>query len=738
MGTSQRRHALTALAFAVLLGAIATLGNPRASAGGAVTMQSDFAGLVDIGGGRRLYLECHGQGSPTVLLEAGSGARADYWSRDRTDHASGRQMVMPGVAGFTRVCAYDRPGTIFDPVNLDLDPLCPDYCPSRSDPVFAPRAAPEVLADFRALLQAAAIPAPYVLVGHSMGGPLMRLYASAHPEEVVGMVLVDATPEDVWVKFEAAVTPEQWQTFEGPQFSLEPNEEYPAFERLDARAIVAEVREAQRVAPLRPMPLFVLAHGVPFPAPTPNWPSEVTEAIMLAEEQRLATLVPNARFSIAGESGHNIHQDQPALVTEAIRQVVEGVRHPDTWDDLTSCCAGAGTTTAPGQTTGSSGLKPIDAAALQATVDAAAREMLVPGAIVLLRTPQGEVIVSSGTTELGVTIPPRADTYFRIASNTKTMTAAVILQLAQENKLRLSDSVAQYVPGVPNGDTITIAELLEMRSGLYNYTNAPEFAASLDRDPTKVWTPEEVLAIAFTRPPNFPPGTEFEYSNTNYALLGMIAEQVDGRPLAQAMQDRLFGPLGLQRTLLPARTVNTLPAPYARGYLYGSTSFALVDEPYPPEVQAAARAGTLQPTDYTDLNPSYAEAAGGAISTAADLATWIEALVSGRVLDDASQRRWLDSLQPEDPSKPDGQQYGYGITQIRWATNAIYFHGGETAGYNSFIGHDPTNQVTLVIWTNLPVSLDGHPTANTLMVKVLDQIYVDSPLAPAASSASAP
>ncbi|MGH2598127.1 MAG: serine hydrolase domain-containing protein, partial [Dehalococcoidia bacterium] len=276
------------------------------------------------------------------------------------------------------------------------------------------------------------------------------------------------------------------------------------------------------------------------------------------------------------------------------------------------------------------------------------------------------------------------------------------------------------------------------RSGLYNYTNAPELAASLDHDPTKVWTPDELLAIAFARPPNFPPGTEFEYSNTNYALLGLIAEQVDGRPLAQAMQERLFGPLGLQRTLLPAPTVNTLPAPYAHGCLYGSTSFALVDEPYPPAVQAAARAGTLRPTDYTDLNHSFAEAAGGVISTASDLATWTEALVGGRVLDAATQRRWLDSLQPEDPSQPGGQQYGYGISQLRWAANAVYFHGGETAGYNSFIGYDPTNQMTLVIWTNLPVSLDGHTTANALMVKVLDQIYVDSPLAPSSSPANTP
>src|SRR4030095_16638476 len=121
-----------------------------------------------------------------------------------------------------------------------------------------------------------------------------------------------------------------------------------------------------------------------------------------------------------------------------------------------------------------SALKPIDQAALQSLVDTTIKELLVPGAVVLLRTPQGDFTAASGTTQLHTTNPPRADTYFRIASNTKTMTAAVILQLAQEGKLRFSDPVSKYVPGVPNGDNITIAQLLEMRSGLYNYTNAPE------------------------------------------------------------------------------------------------------------------------------------------------------------------------------------------------------------------------------------------------------------------------
>src|SRR5213080_3507771 len=381
-----------------------------------------------------------------------------------------------------------------------------------------------------------------------------------------------------------------------------------------------------------------------------------------------------------------------------------------------------------------SALKPIDKAALQTLVDTTARELLIPGAVVLLRTPQGEFTVSYGTTLLGATSPPGADTHFRIASNTKTMTAAVIMLLAQEGKLSLDDPVSKYVPGVPNGDNITIAQLLEMRSGLYNYTNDPIISATIDTDPTKVWAAAELLAIAFAHRPNFPPGAKYEYVNTNYALLGLVAEKVEGKPLAQVMQDRLFGPLGLQHTLLPASTVSTIHEPFSHGYLYGSSSVALVGEPpYSPEVRAAARAGTLLPKDYTELNHSFAAAAGGVISTSDDLATWIKALVAGRVFDPAYQRRWLDSLEPEDSSKPNGQKYGYGIAQVSWGPNTIHFHGGETPGYNSKISYDPANDMTLIIWTNLTVSLDGQQTANTLWVKVLDQIYKVSPLSPSPS-----
>lgn len=371
-----------------------------------------------------------------------------------------------------------------------------------------------------------------------------------------------------------------------------------------------------------------------------------------------------------------------------------------------------------------SALKPIDPAALRSAVERAAKKLMVPGAVVLLRTPQGTFRALVGTTEPGTATPPTTGDHFRIASNTKTMTSALITLLAQDGRLRLDDPVSDYVAGVPNGDRITIAELLKMRSGLYNYTNAPELAAAMDAHPGRAVTPRSMLAIAFRHPPNFAPGTSYEYSNTNYVLLGLVAEKAGGHPLAQQFRDRLSAPLGLAGTSLPAADDLTLPAPYSHGYMYGGSSYALVDRPYPAALTAAARSGELRPVDYTHQNPSYANAAGAAISTADDLATWIRALVTGRVLNAAFQQQWLHSPQAENPAAPNGQKYGYGISYQRFGPHAsMYYHGGELPGFNSFIGHDPANKVTLVIWTNLTLSPEGRTTANALLPTVLNQVY---------------
>lgn len=373
-------------------------------------------------------------------------------------------------------------------------------------------------------------------------------------------------------------------------------------------------------------------------------------------------------------------------------------------------------------------LKTIDPASLRKVVEQAAKDLLVPGAMVVLRTPQGTFDVGVGTTELGATTPPTADTHFRIASNTKTFTAALIVLLAQDGKLKFTDPVSNYVPDVPDGANITIADLLTMRSGLYNYTGAPELAKILDTDPAKAWTPQEALAIAFAHPREFAPGAEYDYNNTNYALLGLVAEKVGGRPLADQFQERFFGPFGLSQTSLPASGDTQIPSPSSHGYMYGDSRYALADVEYPDQMQDEMHAGTLKPVDYTDQNPSYATAAGGAISTANDLATWIKTLVSGKVFDADYQKQWLDSLQVEDPSAPGGQEYGYGISYQRYSPTAqMYYHGGELPGFNSFIGHDPDADVTLVIWTNLTLSPDGRTTANAMLPIVLKEVYKDLP-----------
>ena len=376
-------------------------------------------------------------------------------------------------------------------------------------------------------------------------------------------------------------------------------------------------------------------------------------------------------------------------------------------------------------------LKPIDQDAFRAVVDAAVKKMKIPGAMVVLRTPQGTFDTAVGTTELGAQTPPDANTHFRIGSNTKTMTAAVIVLLAQDGKLKLSDPVSAYVPNVPDGQTITIADLLKMRSGLFNYTDDPELSAALDANPAKAFTPQDVLATAFRHPLQFAADTSYEYSNTNYVLLGLIAEKVGGRSLAQQFRDRLFGPLGLGQTSLPAIDDFAMPAPYSHGYLYGGTYYALGDDPYPADMQSAAENGTLQPTDYTNQNSSYANAAGGAISTADNLAVWVHALVSGSVFNADYHQQWLSSLQAEDPDQPDGQSYGWGIAYQRFSpTAAMYFHGGELPGFNSFMGYDIDNDVAIVVWANLTRAPDGKTTANAMMPALLDEIYAGLSLAP--------
>jgi pimeloyl-ACP methyl ester carboxylesterase len=200
-----------------------------------------------------------------------------------------------------------------------------------------PRTARDMVDDLHALLGAANVPGPYVLVGHSLGGLVVQLYAHVYPQEVAGLVLVDASQEDTEARVRATLTPAQWAALE--QLQQASRAEYPDFELLDFGASSEQLRQARAALPLQPMPLAVLSRGNSEDAPLPDWPVEAFEQMWRRLQDDLVSLVPNARLIIAARSGHYIHQGQPALVIEAIRQVVAGVREPDTWNDLVSCCA---------------------------------------------------------------------------------------------------------------------------------------------------------------------------------------------------------------------------------------------------------------------------------------------------------------------------------------------------------------------------------------------------------------
>lgn len=385
---------------------------------------------------------------------------------------------------------------------------------------------------------------------------------------------------------------------------------------------------------------------------------------------------------------------------------------------LAGGCSGTGSDTAPPEAT-TTALTPPDREQLHAALEAGAKEFLLPGAVALLRTPTGTVTATYGATERGGGEPVSTSDHIRVGSNTKTWTATVILQQVQEGALAVTDPVSRYRPDVPNGENITVEQLLNMRSGLYNYSETPELNEALDNDPQRVWTPDELLALAYPHPPYFPPGQGYHYSNTNYVLLGLIAEQIDGAPLPQIYRDRLFGPVGLTGTEFPEAAEAALPAPNAHGYFYGTNMATLTDPALPADVQAAARAGTLTPTDVTDHNPSWAWSAGAGISTADDLATWVEALTGDTLLDPGMQAKRMASITPTDPANPAAAGYGWGIAKM----GPMYGHTGELPGYNSFMGSDPENHVTLVVWANLAPGVDGRDPASSIAKGLIEQMY---------------
>ncbi|HEY3572384.1 MAG TPA: serine hydrolase domain-containing protein [Arthrobacter sp.] len=385
------------------------------------------------------------------------------------------------------------------------------------------------------------------------------------------------------------------------------------------------------------------------------------------------------------------------------------------------------TGTTEGGKTGSATLGVLDKAKVQDTFRTLAKELLVPGAAMMLRTTHGDVSLTYGVTSPGGSTPVSLEDHIRIGSVTKTWTGTVILQLVQEGKLKLEDPVSKYRSDVPNGDNITIEQLLTMRSGIYNYSESYELNKALDTTPQRVWTPEQLVAIALPLPAYFGPGEGFHYSNTNTVLLGLIAEKLDGKGFGQIVRDRLLGPLGLNQTSFPVSDSSGLPKPFSRGYMYMDNLLTLSTTRLPADLIAKAQDGSLKPNDYTNANPSWTWAAGQGVSTAGDLMTLAGALTDGKLLNPDLQKKRMDSLAPIDPDNPDAARYGMALAQF----GPLYGHTGELPGYNTFMGRDPKNNVTLVVWTNLAPSPDGRDPASTIAKAIIGDLYGAAPSAPA-------
>jgi D-alanyl-D-alanine carboxypeptidase len=368
-------------------------------------------------------------------------------------------------------------------------------------------------------------------------------------------------------------------------------------------------------------------------------------------------------------------------------------------------------------------LKPVDEAAVTALFEETAEVLGQPGAAMLLRTPEGEFTATYGTTSPGGSTPVTLDDHIRVGSNTKTWTGTVILQLVEEGRIALEDPVSKYRPDVPNGENITIEQMLMMRSGLANYTETLELNAALDADPQRVWQPEELVAMALPLPTDFEPGAGYHYSNTNTILLGLIAEQLDGKPLAQIYEDRLFTPLGLTETSFPAVEDSSLPTPHSDGYYWWTNVNTIGSSKLPPDLMGEVEAGTFLPNDGTLDNPSWAWSAGSGISTISDLADWVEALngKGGDLLSPEMQEARMNSFQATSPA-PNAPKYGWNIGQFGQFSG----HSGELPGFNSFMGYDPVADVTLVVWANLAPAADGRGPAATIAQVLIKDLYTEA------------
>lgn len=305
----------------------------------------------------------------------------------------------------------------------------------------------------------------------------------------------------------------------------------------------------------------------------------------------------------------------------------------------------------------------------------------VPGVNVGIWTPdKGEYVKSFGVADKSTGERMSTDLYLRIGSETKTFTVTALLELVDQGKVDLDDTIDQYVDGVPNGDRITLRQLAGMRSGLFNYSADDDFFKALTSDPQRQFTPQELLDYSFKHPVLFPPGKEFFYCNTNLILLGLVVEKMSGQSLSDYIHDNVLEPTGLNHTVFPNGA--EFPEPHAQGYTNQTAS------------------GNVEGT--ADWNPSWGWAAGAMVSQLQDLRVWARTVATGqlpdgdRLISPATQRQRL--VTP--PTPIPGAGYGLGIFNVQgWIG-----HNGSLPGYESLTIYLPSAQATLVVMLNTDIN----------------------------------
>jgi len=320
----------------------------------------------------------------------------------------------------------------------------------------------------------------------------------------------------------------------------------------------------------------------------------------------------------------------------------------------------------------------------------------VPGAVIGVWVAGSQPwLMASGVANIATSRPVKTTDKFRIASITKTFTATVVLQLVDEGKLDLDASPVRYLGGMPQAAGVTIRQLLNHTSGLFDYLEDPNYLETAMKQPLRKWQPQELLDFAFAHQPYFAPGQGWHYSNTNYIILGMLIEKVTGHKLKQELDGRIFKPLMLDNTTF--ETTPYIEGDHADGY-------ADID-------------GDGWLDDITRNDPSKGWAASAISSRLDDLKVWAKTLAEGHMLSAQSHRlqlQWVPTIKDSDYLK-----YGLGIENIA----GLIGHEGDAFGYNCSMYYLPSNGATIVVLLNAGF-VNGNP-ADTIMMGLARVLFPD-------------